>query len=135
MTSQSLFWLLGLLLAPWALAVVVTLVKWSFDALAADARNAKLPPGTLRSAGRDCIHYGIIFTSFAVSTMIFKTIDGMWHFTLKPFSSDLTAYSELVKKVVLGVGCSMCFVLIVALLSGLLDRLLPDASADRTPAA
>jgi hypothetical protein len=135
MTLQSLFWLLGLLLAPWALAVVVTVVKWSFDALAADARNARLAPGSLRSAGRDCIHYGVIFTSFAVSTMIFMTIDGMWHFSLKPFSHDLAAYSGLVKKVILGTGSSMCFVLIVALLSGLLDRLLPDAPANRTPAA
>jgi len=128
-------WFFCLLLGPWALAVVVTAIKLAFDALAADARNAKLPPGSLRSAGRDCIHYGVIFTGFAVSTMIFKTIDGMWHFSLKPLSHDLAAYSGFVKKVVLGAGSSMCFVLIVALLTGLLDKLFPNGPANSTPTA
>jgi hypothetical protein len=130
MTSQSLFWLL---LGSWALAVVVTVFKLAFDVLAADARGAKLPAGSLRSAVRTCVRCGVMFTSLVVFAAIAKTIDEIWDLSLKPFSYDLTAYSGSVKQAVLSVGVFICLMMVNWLLDRFLDKLLPDGQANRTP--
>jgi len=132
MTLQVLPWLL---LGAWALAVVVAVIKLAFDVLAADARGARLPPGSLLSAVRTCVRCGVIFTSVVVFATIFETINRIWDLSLKPFSHDLTAYSGVVKKAILGIGCWICIVMVVRLLDRLLDKLLPNGPADQTPAS
>ena len=132
MTPQSFFWLLPFC---WALAVVVTAFKFACDVLAADARGAGLPPGSLLSAARNGIRCGAIFTIILGWAVIFDTIDKTWALSLRPFSYDLTAYSGLVKKTVITVGCWMGFIMAIRLLDGLLERLLPDGPANPTSTA
>jgi hypothetical protein len=132
MTSQSLFWLL---LGCWALAVVVTVFKLAFDVLAADARGARLPARWLASAGRTFVRCGVMFTSLVVFAAIAKTIDENWDLSLKPFSYDLTAYSGSVKQAVLSVGVFICLMMINRFLDRLLDKVLPNGPANRTPTA
>lgn len=123
MTLQVLFWLL---LGAWALAVAIGLTKLAFDVLAADARGARLAARSVLPAVRTCIQCGVIFSTVVVLAMIFDTIDKIWDLSFKPFSYDLTAYSGLVKRVVLGVVCWICFVMVVKLLDRLLDWLFPN---------
>jgi len=132
MTLQVLPWLL---LGAWALAVVVAVIKLAFDVLAADARGARLPPGSLLSAVRTCVRCGVIFTSVVVFATIFETINKIWDLSFKPFSYDLTAYSGFVKKAVLTAVLWIFFIMVVRLLDRLLDKLLPNGPANGTPTA
>jgi hypothetical protein len=111
----------------------VAVIKLSLDALAADARNAKLPAGWLLSAVRTFVRCSFFFTSLLVFAAIAKTIDETWDLSLKPFSYDLTAYSGSVKEAVLSVGVFICLAMINRLLDGFLDKLLPNSPANRTP--
>ena len=126
MTSQSLVWLL---LGCWALAAVAAVFKLALDALAADARNAKLPAGWRLSAVRTFIRCGVFFTSLVVFAAIAKTIDETWRLSLKLFSYDLTAYGGSVKQAVLCLGVFICLAMINRLLDRLLDKLLPNGPA------
>ena len=127
MTSQPLLWLLP---GCWALAVVLALVKLTFDVLAADARGAGLSVQLLRSAVRTCVSCGAVFSCVAVFSAIFKTIDETWDLSLTPFSCDLTAYGGFVKRAVLGAGFFICLTIAHRLLDRLLDRLLPNGPAE-----
>jgi hypothetical protein len=129
MTSLLLF---RLLLA-WAVAGVLALTKLAFDALAADARGARLPTRSLRSAVRRCVRCGVALSMPAVFFPIFGTIN--WAISFKPFSYEITAYSGFAEQVVLGVGFWIYFVMAITLVDRLLDKLLPNGPATRTPTA
>jgi hypothetical protein len=122
MTSHQLFWLL---LACWPLAAVAAVIKWALDALAADARNAKLPAGSLLSAVRTFIYCGAMFTHGVVFLAIAKTIDDIWDVNLKPFSFGLTGHNGSPKEAVISVGVCICLAMIHRLVERLLDKLLP----------
>jgi len=132
MIWQAFHWLL---LGAWALAAVVTAIQFAFDALAADARGARLPARSLLSAVRLFIRCGVIFSTVVVFAAIFDTVDRIWDFSFKPLSYDLTAYSGFVKKALLGAVLWIGFIMVVRLLDRLLDRFLPNGPADRTPTA
>jgi hypothetical protein len=113
MTSQLLFWSL---LGCWALAVVAA----AFDVLVADARGARLSAQSLLSAVRICVRYGVVLTSGVIFGTMFETINKIWDLSFKPFSY--------------GVGL-ICFIMVISLVGRLLDRLLPNDPANRTPTA
>jgi hypothetical protein len=130
MTSHLLFWFL----LAWAVAVVVALAELALDVLAADARGAKLPARSLRSAVRTCVRCGVAFSMPVVVFPIFGTIEN-WDISFKLFSYDLTAYSGPVERVVLVAGFGICFVMVIGHVDRLLDKLLPIGPADRAPTA
>jgi hypothetical protein len=131
MTSPSHVWLFP---SCWALAVVVAAFKLLFDVLAADARNAKLPAGSLLATVRTFVHCGVMATSTLVVGAIAKAIDEIWDLSLEPLSYDLAADGESVKRVVLGAGVFICLAMMNKRVERLLDRLLPNAPANRSPA-
>jgi hypothetical protein len=132
MTSQSFFWLL---LGGWAVALIVALIKLAFDALAADARGARLPARSLLSAVRTFVKCGAVVTGVVAFSMIIETINETWELSFKLFSYDLTAYSGSVKRVVLIAGVWIGSTIVVQLADRLFDKLLPDGPANQTTTA
>jgi len=126
MTWQLIF--LRLLFC-WTLAAVAA----AHDVLRADARGAS-PAHSFLSAVRICVRYGVVLTIGVIFAAAFESVDKIWDFRVKPFSYDLTAYSEYVRQAVL-VGFALCFIMVISLVNRPLDKLLPSDLANRTRAA
>jgi hypothetical protein len=129
---QVVFWLI---LGGWAAAAVLGLLQLAFAALAADARGARLPARSMLPALRNPVRFGVIATSVVVFYAIFQAINATWDLNFKLFSRDLAAYSGSIKEAVLVAGVWICSAIAFSFVDRLLDRLLPNDAANRTPTA
>jgi hypothetical protein len=129
MTLQVVFWLV---LGGWAVAAVLVLIQLAYDALAADARDARPAARSLLAGLRNPVRFGVIATSVVVFSAIFRAINETWNLSFRLFSYDLTAYSGSVKEVALIAGVWICSAIVFTFVDRLLDRLLPNDAADRT---
>ncbi len=130
MPLRVVFWLI---LGSWAAAAVVGLIQLAFAALAADARGARLPARSLLPALRNPIRFGVICTSVVAFSAIFQAINVTWDLGFKPLSYDLSAYGGTFKTVVLVAGVWVCSTIVFKFVDRLLDKLLPNGPANRTP--
>jgi hypothetical protein len=125
MTLQVAFFLI---LGGWAVAAVLGLIQLAFDALAADARGARLPARSLLQSLRNPIRLGVLCTSVVVFALIFETINETWHLSFKLFF-----HSGSVKRFVFVAGVWIGSMIVMSYFDRLLDRLLPHDPANRTP--
>ena len=124
-----------LILGGWAVAAVLAVIQLAFDALAADARGARLPARSLLPVLRNPARFGFMFTSVVVSSAIFQAINETWDLSFTLFSYDLAPYSGSVKRAVLVGGVWICSMIAFKLVDRLLDKIWPNEPADRTPTA
>lgn len=118
--------LFGRILACWILAAVVA----AAEVLPAYGRGGA-PVQSLVSAARRCVRYGVVLTVGIIFVGMFDSIDKIWDFRLKPFSWDLTAYSDYVRDAVL-VGFWIGFMVVINPVIRLLDRIVPRERGKET---
>jgi len=110
---------------------IVAAVAAALDVWRASARDG-MPAPSFGSGVRICIRYGVVLTIGMIFVAGFDSVDKVWDFRLKTFSYDLGAYSGYVRQAVL-LGFAICFMVVSSLAGRLLDKLVPNDLANRTP--